>query len=97
MCGGRPDGWVAHVVCAEIGNECLAHVQLFVCKDYVAPVYTVRLGPNSKTLALNATGHLYKYFEQGQREKFSGQARPLVVSHAAAEIPLKPVIRADAQ
>jgi hypothetical protein len=43
MCGARPDGWAGQVVCAEIREELLAHVQLFVCEQYHAPVYTVRL------------------------------------------------------
>ena len=44
MGGARPDGWIAHVLSAEISSEaCLAHVQLFVCEDYRAPIYAVRL------------------------------------------------------
>jgi hypothetical protein len=87
MCGARPDGWRAHVVCAEIREELLAHVQLFVCEDYRSPVYTVRLGVNQGGVGVCATGHIYKYFEDGRRGKFSGEARALVVSHAAWEPP----------
>jgi hypothetical protein len=98
MCGARPDGWRAHVLCAEIRDELLAHVQLFVCQEYNAPVYTVRLAANTGNAVVHATGHIYKYFEQGRRGKFSGEAHPLVVSHAAVEPPpLKPVIRAAAE
>ncbi len=94
MCGARPDGWVAHVLCAEIREELLAYAQLFVCKDYRAPVYSVRLATNPGGEVLCATGHVYKYFEEGQRGKFSGEAHALGVSHAAVEPPpLKPVIR----
>jgi hypothetical protein len=95
MCGARPDGWVAHVLCAEIrGEELLAYVQLFVCQDYRAPVYAVRLGTNPGSEILSATGHVYKYFEEGPRGRFSGEAHALGVSHAAVEPPpLKPVIR----
>jgi hypothetical protein len=90
----RPGGRVAHVLCAEIGEELLAYVQLFVCKDCRAPVYTVRLGTNPGSEILYATGRVYKYFEEGQRGRFSGEARALDVSHAAVEPPpLKPVIR----
>jgi len=95
MSGGRPDGWIAHVVCAEIREECLAHVQLFVCKEYRAPVYTVRLGAGFRTRQWAATGHIYKYFGDGPRGRFSGEARPLVVTHVAPELPLEPVVRAD--
>jgi hypothetical protein len=94
MCGARPDGWIAHVLCAEVCEELLAYVQLFVCKDYRAPVYTVRLGTNPGNDVLRATGHIYKYFEEGQRGRFSGEAHVLGVSHAAVKPPpLKPVIR----
>lgn len=95
MCGARPDGWRAHVLCAEIREELLAHVQLFVCADYCSPVYTVRLGVNHDAAGIYATGHVYKYFEDGRRGKFSGEAHALVVSQAAWEPPpLKPVINA---
>ncbi len=94
MCGGRPDGWIAHVVCAEIRDELLAHVQLFVCKDYLAPTYTVRLAANVGCTGVQGTGHIYRYFVEGPRGKFSGEARQLIVTHAASELTeLKPVIR----
>jgi hypothetical protein len=94
MCGARPDGWAGHVVCSEIRDELLAHVQLFVCEQYRAPVYTVRLAANQNSTIVCATGHIYKYFEEGLRGKFSGEARVLGVSHAAVEpSPLKPAIR----
>jgi hypothetical protein len=93
MCGARPDGWRAHVLCAEIREELLAHVQLFVCADYSSPVYTVHLGTNHHGAGVRATGHIYRYFDDGRRRKFSGDARALKVSHAAWEPPpLKPVI-----
>ena len=93
MCGARPDGWRAHVLCAEIREELLAHVQLFVCADYRSPVYTVYLGTNHDGAGICATGHIYKYFEDGRRGKFSDESHALTVSHAAWEPrPLKPVI-----
>ena len=96
MCGARPDGWRAHVLCAEIREYFLAHVQLFVCADYRAPVYTVRLSSNPIGVGICATGHIYKYFEDGRRGKFSGEAHPLAVSHAAWEPPpTKPVIKEE--
>jgi hypothetical protein len=58
MCGSRLDGWVAHVVCAEIRDELLAYVQLFVCKDYRSPVYRVRLATNPGNQILAAAGHV---------------------------------------
>lgn len=96
MCGARPDGWRAHVVCTEVrGEELLAHVQLFVCEEYRAPVYTVRLGVNPGGVGIRAAGHAYKYFEDGRKGKFSGEAHALMVSHAAWEPPpLKSIINA---
>jgi len=93
MEGFRPDGWRAHVLCAEIGAEYLAHVQLFVCSDYRAPVHTVRPGTNTCGIEVGATGHVYKYFEEGPKGRFAGEARPLKVSHIALAPPLKPTVR----
>lgn len=93
MEGFRPDGWRAHALCAEIGAEYLAHVQLFVCSDYSAPVYTVRLGVNICGIAVGATGHIYKHFGDGPKGRFAGEVRPLRVSHIALAPPLKPTIR----
>jgi hypothetical protein len=93
MAGGRPDGWIAHVLCAEIRDELLAHVQLFVCADYRAPVYSVRLATTAGEPVTRATGHVYRYFQEGLRGKFSGEAHALTVSHVAMEPPpLKPII-----
>lgn len=53
--GTRPDGWRAHVLCAEIRpGTCLAHVQTFVSEDWPTPAYTVRLG---RTLHLLGARH----------------------------------------
>jgi hypothetical protein len=93
--GARPDGWIAHVLAAEITPEaCLAYVQLFVCKDYRAPVYAVRLSANADNTLIRASGHAYKYFEEGPKGKFAGEAHALGVTRiSAAPPPLKPVVR----
>jgi len=93
MDGGRPDGWVAHVLCAEIrDDEMLAHVEFFVSHDYRSVVYTVKLGKNDSGGATVATGHIYRYFEDGPVGKFAGEARPLMVTRRAEGDPLKPAI-----
>jgi hypothetical protein len=52
-------------------------VRLLVGQEYSAPVYTVRLAASA---VLHATGHIYKYFEEGRRGKFPFEARPLFAS-----------------
>jgi hypothetical protein len=94
MEGGQPDGWVAHVLCAESRDELVAHVQLFVCAGYRAPVYSVLLGSVNNNVLTNATGHIYRYFPEGRRGRYSGRASALTVSHIATEPPpLEPVVR----
>ena len=40
----RPEGWQAHVLCAETTQaHAIAHVQMFVSEDWQAPAYTVFL------------------------------------------------------
>jgi hypothetical protein len=93
MDGGRPDGWIAHVLCAEIRyDEILAHVEFFVSRDYRSVVYTVKLGLNDSGGPDAATGHIYRYFGNGPVGKFAGEARPLMVTRRAEGDPLKPVI-----
>ena len=93
MDGGRPDGWMAHVLCAEIRDEeILAHVEFFVSRHYRSVVYTVKLGKNDSAAPLAATGHIYRYFVEGPVGKFAGEARPLIVTRRAEGDPLKPAI-----
>ena len=93
MDGGRPNGWIAHVLCAEIrDDEILAHVEFFLSRHYRSVVYTVKLGKNDSAAPLAATGHIYRYFVEGPVGKFAGEARPLIVTRRAEGDPLKPVI-----
>jgi hypothetical protein len=92
--GAKPDGWIAHVVTAQVTCETyLAQVQLFVCKDYPAPAYTVRLGTHPKRAENQAKGHAYVYFKGGRSGKFSGRAHPLSTTLSPdPSPPLEPVI-----
>jgi hypothetical protein len=92
MDGFRPDGWAAHALCAEAGRECVAHVQLFVCNDYSAPVYTVKLARDTDISVHCSTGHAFKYFEEGPRGKFSGKADSLYVTHFRTARPPKSAV-----
>lgn len=88
MDGAVPNGWIAHVLCVEIReDECLAHVQFFVCKDYRSQVYTIRLGANGSAVPVAATGHIYKYFGGGREGRFSGEARSLSITRVVADAP----------
>jgi hypothetical protein len=93
MDGRRPDGWIAHVLSAEIrDDEILAHVEFFVSLDYRSVVYTVKLGKNDPGRLTAAIGHIYRYFGDGPVGKFAGEARPLLVTRRAESEPLKPAI-----
>ena len=82
--GARPDGWFAHVLTAAITSDaCLAHVQFFVSEEYPAPVRTVRLATKPDGAAPRASGHIYRYFQEGLRGRFSGEAVPLVTGPPA--------------
>jgi hypothetical protein len=56
--GERPDGWRAHVLCAETRpGECIAYVQTFLSEDWPAPIYAVRLAQDAAIIDCRATGH----------------------------------------
>ena len=90
----RPDGWRAHILCAETKHgECLAHVQMFVTEDWPAPAYTVRLASDVTVDALRAAGHAYMYYEDGLKGKFFGEAIRLATTTADVSTPpLAPAI-----
>ena len=92
--GARPDGWWAHVVCTELkANECLAHVQMFLSKDYPAPIYTIKLAGGSPVTRSQGAGHMYTYYSDGRRGKYSGEAVSLETRTVpGAAPPLKPVV-----
>lgn len=75
--GGRPDGWVAHIIAAEsIGDEYLGHLQMFVSKDYPSPAYTVTLARGLRSI-VSGSGHAYRYYADGQKGRFVGEALSL--------------------
>jgi hypothetical protein len=74
----RPDGWRAHLVCAEvIPGGCFAHVQMFLTEDWRAPAYTIRLAVDPGVVGIGASGHSYRYYPDGLRGRFSGKAESL--------------------
>jgi hypothetical protein len=91
--GARPDGWVGHIVTAErTADACTAHVQLFICEDYPAPAYSIRLAMNGDIAAVRGSGHAYIYFKDGPKGRFSGEARALTTGTIAPQsMPLQPI------
>lgn len=90
----RPDGWRAHLLCAEvIPGACLAHVQMFLTEDWRAPIYTIRLATDPTVLDTGAAGHIYRYYSDGSKGRFSGEAEQLLTTRANfAAPPPAPVV-----
>lgn len=93
--GARPDGWRAHVLCAEVRpGECLAHVQMFLTEDWPAPSYTIRLAKDPSIAEIQACGHLYLHFGPEVTSRFAGEACSMGVKRTDFPLqPLKPVIK----
>jgi hypothetical protein len=86
--GARPDGWRAHVLCAEIRpGGCLAYVQMFLSEDWPAPTYTVHLATDSTILGSSAAGHAYVYYAEGLRGQYSGNVHSLGITRANSSPP----------
>ena len=84
----RPDGWRAHLVCAEvIPAGCFAHVQMFLTEDWPAPTYTIRLAVGSEVVDPRASGHIYRYYPDGLRGRFSGEAESLRSTRTNVDAP----------
>ena len=76
--GVRPNGWRAHVLCAETRpGECLAYVQTFLTEDWPAPIYAVRLAQDAGIADYHARGHAYIYYGDGPEGSFVGDALAL--------------------
>lgn len=93
--GARPNGWRAHVLCAEIKpGECLAYVQMFVSEDWPAPIYAVRLARDPAIVNCRAAGHVYMYHGDEREGNFSGDAHRLEITRADWPAPtFGPVIK----
>jgi hypothetical protein len=69
----RPNGWRAHVLCAEIRpGECLAYVQTFVTEDWAAPIYAVYVARDATLVDCQTVGHAYMYYGDGPECNFAG-------------------------
>jgi hypothetical protein len=95
--GVRPNGWRAHVLCAETKpGECLAYVQTFVSEDWPAPIYAVRLASDAGIVDCRAAGHAYMYYAKGPEGKFAGDVLGLETTRVDwTPLPLVPVIKSS--
>lgn len=93
--GARPDGWVGHILCADVTNgEYRAHVQTFISEDFQPRIYTVRLGGSPIDLGKGSAGHAFVYFRDGYHGKMAGQAHFLTPARFDfPPQPLAPVIK----
>jgi hypothetical protein len=93
--GVKPNGWRAHVLCAETRpGECLAYVQTFVTEDWPAPIYAVRLAHDAGIVDCVAVGHAYMHIGDGSEGKFSGDALRLETTRSDwAPQPFAPVVQ----
>lgn len=76
--GARLSAW-GHILCAEVDYLNLtAKVQLFVGPEFLAPVYTVRLGRNPSAIHHSeAYADFFAYHSQTQRGEFDGEVSEL--------------------
>jgi hypothetical protein len=95
----RPDGWRAHLVCGEVvPGKCLAHVQMFLTEDWLAPTYTIHLATDPAIIGTGASGHIYCYYADGPRGRFSGKADRLGTTRANfVAPPLAPAVKAEGE
>ena len=93
----RPDGWRAHLLSAEAQpGICVAYVQMFLTKEYVPPIYKIILARDIAVTQRGAFAHAYRYFPNGKRDRFSGEAKSLpAIRMDMAFSPDKPVIGFD--
>lgn len=93
--GARPDGWVGHILCADINNgEYRAHVQTFICDEFKPRIYTVRLGRRIDTHKDGAAGHRFVYFTDGHHGGFAGVTNELTsMRMSVPSPPLEPVVK----
>jgi hypothetical protein len=72
----RPNGWVGHLICAEIREGvCFAHYEPFISPEGRLRARTIYLGRDDSAREFAVQAHLHKYFEHGKQGRFSGEAQ----------------------
>lgn len=70
-----PNGWVGHLICAEIREGvCLAHYEPFISPEGRLRARTIYLGRDVTAGKCAIQAHLHRYFEHGKQGRFSGEA-----------------------
>jgi len=70
-----PNGWVGHLICAEIRDGvCLAHYEPFISPEGRLRARTIYLGRDDAGGESAIQAHLHRYFEHGKQGRFSGEA-----------------------
>jgi hypothetical protein len=75
-----PVGWLEHRVAAgTVPGGCSAQVQLFISREYPAPVWNVLLALDPLLTGSRAAAHSYRYYAQGETPagKYCGTAHRL--------------------
>jgi hypothetical protein len=84
----RPNGWRGHVLAAETRpGVCMAHIQMFLTEENPGLIYTVNLAQDSGITGHEAFAHLYRYYPDGKRGKFSGETESLPAMRVGMTFP----------
>jgi hypothetical protein len=96
----RPNGWVGHLICAEVREGvCLAHYEPFISPEGRLRARTIFLGRDHMAGRYAIQAHLHRYFGHGKQGRFSGEALivlpqglNLVPTHLDPEIVVAPSV-----
>lgn len=84
----RPNGWRGHVLAAETRpGMCMAHIQMFLTEENPGLIYTVNLAQDSGVTGHEAFAHLYRYYLDGKRGRFSGETESLPAMRVGMTFP----------
>jgi hypothetical protein len=71
----RPNGWLGHLLCAEIRDGvCAAHYEPFISPQGRLRARTVHLGKCQSPQNDAVSAHLHIYYPDGKRGRYSGDA-----------------------
>jgi len=84
----RAEGWRAHFLAADTRDSvCAAYVQLFLTEDYAGQINEIVLARDPAVNGRASFGHKYRYYPDGKRGKFSGEAKLLATIISARTFP----------
>jgi hypothetical protein len=75
-----PDDWRAHVIAAEVRpGACVAHVQMFITREWKSPIRTIVLAKSKAFTSHEAAGHLFLYHPVDKQDGYAGEAKALSI------------------